>query len=165
MKFQHTLDQPPPRGRRGAAASGAVIGLAALGLLIAFALVVESLLTPPDDPPVGAPIELPTSQWRPGEGGDTAKIIGTVARDADGCVALRSEQGSLLYALWPAGYTADVHDGTMRIRDEDGDVVAAEGDLVTAGGGYDHPDRPRPACIPVRSGQVASIQSEITVVG
>jgi hypothetical protein len=90
----------------------------------------------------GAVVELPSSGWKPGDGGRAAALTGTVAVDERGCVTVASSEdpaevsGPEFGLLWPVGYTARRDDnGQVSILDEAGRVVLREGDSFEVGGG------------------------------
>ncbi|HET9672783.1 MAG TPA: hypothetical protein VFQ40_08040 [Actinomycetota bacterium] len=54
----------------------------------------------------------------------------------DGCVMI-GRPGNLSLAVWPKGFTADRDDsGRVVVRDENGDVIATEGERFDMAGGY-----------------------------
>jgi hypothetical protein len=94
----------------------------------------------PDRP--GAVVELPSSGWKPGDGGRAAALTGTVAVDERGCVTVGSSEdaaeisGPEFGLLWPVGYMARRDaDGHVSILDHTGRVVLREGDAFEVGGG------------------------------
>ncbi|CAM3179765.1 hypothetical protein NODU109028_01990 [Nocardioides dubius] len=109
------------------------------------------------------PVDLPTSDWRPGDGGDDALITGMLITDRSNCVVLGHRGGRTTYALWPAGYTAAIGtDGVVRLRDAEGEVVAESGDELELGGGFHEVSEHAHPCIRGK-GEVAVVQSEVTV--
>lgn len=87
-------------------------------------------------------ITLNTSSWEPGDDANEAAIISVVRIDPNGCVYLgREGMGKGVDIIWPAGYTAARQpDGTVAILNPDGEVVAATGHRIRAGGGEAPPD-------------------------
>ena len=122
----------------------------------------------PAEPSVpSTPVDLPTSDWEPGDFAYQARISGTLALDENGCVFLdHPGYGERTYAIWPAGYTATTDpDGQVTLRAPDGTEVAHSGEVVSMGGSYGPaPDDPRP-CLPRGEGEVARIQSEVANYG
>jgi hypothetical protein len=82
-------------------------------------------------------ITLNTSSWEPGDDADEAHITSVVRIDANGCVHLRRKGRAIgVDVIWPAGYTASRQDGRrVTIMNPDGEVVAATGHRLGAGGG------------------------------
>jgi hypothetical protein len=150
------------RGRRRlVGAMGAAVCVIGLGTTLAFRVSSnegEATLTPAEEL---VAIDLPTSGWRPGEGGDGAVIEGVLQLDAEGCVYLGGLPGSdasqRMPVVWPAEYSAAVVDGVATLFDADGNPVATEGDRIRMGGGFsagvsDH------RCA---AGEVAYVQSDV----
>jgi hypothetical protein len=123
--------------------------------VLAFCLAVTPVLagcaSEPNVPPEqeGVRLELPTSDWKLGEAGNGAQISGVLRVDPQGCVFLDSKDGGLprrrLTVVWPAGFTAYVDAGEVRLYGPEDDVVAVEGDAIETGGGY---GRAEPGSIP-----------------
>lgn len=146
------------------------------GVVAATALVVggvafsSAALTSGDEgPPVAAPsgqlVDLPTNQWRPGQLALEARISGTLGLDENDCVVLyHPSGGARTYASWPAGYTATVEADGVHLFDADDTEVARQGDEVEMGGGYGPAPRDPQPCLPTGQGEVASIQSTVTVI-
>ena len=77
-----------------------------------------------------SPVEISTSLWKPGDGGRTALIRGTLGFTADGCPHL----GPMMGVVWPADFTSTVKaDGEQVVVTADGGEIHAE-DKVVAGG-------------------------------
>lgn len=110
------------------------------------------------------PIDLPTSDWRPGDPSMHALIHGTLAVDEHNCAYLASSGSESRYALWPAGYTATITDaGQLTLYNATGDAIAQSGDDLTMGGGFvplPESAEPRP-CLPAEGSDIAYIQSEV----
>jgi hypothetical protein len=94
----------------------------------------------PDRP--GAVVELPSSGWKPGDGGRAMALTGTIAEDERGCITVASSEDPSTVSsfgfglLWPVGYTARRDDnGQVSILDEAGRVILREGDAFEVGGG------------------------------
>lgn len=64
-----------------------------------------------------------------------ALIEGTLVREKQSGVALRDPQGLVRQIIWPFGYSARDQGGRLVVLDASGNVVAAEGDRVSIGGG------------------------------
>lgn len=108
-------------------------------------------------------VDLPTGDWRPGDGGDDALITGMLITDRNNCVVLGHDGGRKTYAVWPAGYTAAIGtDGIVRLRDAEGAVVAESGDEVQMGGGFTDTSSRDHACVPDQR-EVALVQSTVTI--
>lgn len=90
----------------------------------------------PADPADSDPgLVLNTSEWEPGDDATEALGGGMLAVSDDGCVHVASH-GSAGDIVWPAGYTATFEpDGRVVVRRPDGQIVAAQGSRVEAGGG------------------------------
>lgn len=126
--------------------------------------------SPGDGTPVEGgdrPVDLPTSDWEPGDPSLDAFVGGILTLDGNGCVALANGSGppALDYVRWPAGYSASVDDaGSVTLRGPDGAVVARHGDRIEAGGGWTPAGAvPEHPCIS-GSGEVGTVMSEVTVV-
>ena len=64
-----------------------------------------------------------------------ALISGTLVQDAQSGVGLRDDQGLVRQVVWPNGYSARNDGGRLALIDQNGEVVAHEGDRVSIGGG------------------------------
>ncbi len=53
-----------------------------------------------------------------------------------GCVAMRREVGLPVFILWPPGYDLRTRGDGTEVLDADGNLVAAQGDPITLGGGF-----------------------------
>jgi hypothetical protein len=136
-------------------------------VVAAVAFGVVSLVSSGDDAASGTTVRLPVSGWKSGTGGDGALIQGVLRLDDEHCVYLEAGQDGAdpgqVWPVWPAGFKA-VRDGErLTVLDGAGQVVAHDGDRVSMGGAYG------PAgtfagqpCVP-ESGEVAIVQSEVTV--
>ncbi|WP_243056812.1 hypothetical protein [Nocardioides sp. SR21] len=116
-----------------------------------------------DEPELsGTTVQLPTSSWKPGQGGDDALIQGVLRMDDDYCVYLESGQDQV-YAVWPAGWRATRDGELLTIYNGDLEVVARDGDAISTGGGFvpvaTYEGEP---CLP-ESGDVAAVQGDVTV--
>ena len=116
-----------------------------------------------DEPELtGTSVQLPTSSWKPGQDSDGALVHGVLRMDDEHCVYLESGTDRV-YAVWPAGWRAtrdgellSVYDGDLRVVARDGDMVSFSGGLVPVQTYTGEP------CLP-DSGDVAAVQSEVTV--
>lgn len=120
----------------------------------------------PDAPrpthPEGTAVELPTSNWRPGDGGMRALIHGTLSTDGRGCVVLRHGGGKTA-VLWPADYSALIDtDGRLHLLGPDGTAVARDGDEVSMGGGYVPAGDNQHPCVRGKK-EVAWVQGTVSV--
>lgn len=83
-------------------------------------------------------VDLPTSGSRYGEAPSRlAHIEGTLAsswQEGDGCVWLGTGEDEQEPLVWPRGFKARFR--PLEILDDKGKVVAHEGDLISAAGGY-----------------------------
>ncbi|WP_395696184.1 hypothetical protein [Nocardioides sp.] len=156
--------RPPALSRRGYA-----IALVGPFVLAAAAFGVVSLVSSGDDSLSGTTIRLPVSGWAPtSSGGDQALIEGVLSVDADDCVYLTplqrgGNEPDQVWAVWPAGYRATTDQGRVTIYDVDSNPVAHDGDTVRMSGGYSPADRyAGDPCLP-DSGEVAVVQSDVTV--
>lgn len=155
--------RPQALSRRGYAIIAAVpFVLAAAG----FGVV--SAVSSGDDVASGTTVRLPVSGWTPGGDSADALIQGIVRLDEDHCVYLEAGQDGAdageIWPVWPAGFKAVREGERLTVLDASGDAVAHDGDQVSMGGGYG------PAgtfagqpCLP-EGGEVAIVQSEVTVV-
>ena len=137
--------------------------VALVPLLIAAVAFGAVTLFASDEPELtGTSVQLPTSSWKPGQGGDGALFEGVLRMDDEHCVYLEGEQGDR-YVVWPAGWRATRDGDLLTLYDADLDVVARDGDAVSFGGGFapvaTYTGEP---CLP-ESGEVAAVQSEVTV--
>jgi hypothetical protein len=136
-------------------------------LIAAVGFGIVSLVSAGDEAGSGTTVRLPVSAWAPGSGGGDALIQGILRLDDDHCVYLEAGQDGAdpgqVWPVWPVGFKATREGERLTLFDADGKVVAHDGDRVSMGGGYG------PAgtfagepCLP-ESGQVAIVQSEVTV--
>ena len=76
-----------------------------------------------------------------------ASVGGVVAVDPEGGVGLRDGDGAIHRTLWPFGFTAYRDFGGVRLVDNQGRIVASEGDEIATAGftddaGIKHPCGP-----------------------
>jgi hypothetical protein len=137
-------------------------------LIAAAAFGVVSLVSAGDEVGSGVTVRLPLSGWAPDSGGDAAQIEGVLGVDSEHCVYLaplvRGGGGpDKLWPVWPAGYHATLDHNRLSLYDADNHVVATDGDHVRMSGGYapagNFASEP---CLP-SSGNVAVVQSDVTV--
>ena len=163
-------DQPYDRWSRPEALSrrGYAIVAAVPFVIAAVGFGIVAAVSSGDDAPSGTTVRLPVSGWTPGNGGDAALIQGVLRLDEDHCVYLEAGQDGAdpgkVWPVWPAGFKAVRQGERLTILDGAGKTVAHDGDEVSMGGGFG------PAgtfagqpCLP-ESGEVAIVQSEVTVV-
>ena len=137
-------------------------------LIAAAAFGVVSLVSAGDDVGSGVSVHLPVSGWAPGAGGDAALIEGVLSVDTEHCVFLAPVPGTdapaEVWPVWPAGYHAKLDHNRLSLYDADNKVVAVDGDHVRMSGGSaptgNYASEP---CLP-DSGDVAVVQSDVTVV-
>jgi hypothetical protein len=80
-------------------------------------------------------LPLPTSTWRPGDGGRQAGCEAMVAVSDQGQVIGVSRWGGRTGLVWPADYTARrAPDGRVEIIRPDGQVAVREGEWFLVGG-------------------------------
>lgn len=103
------------------------VGLLALAGLVGCA---SDAVAPPAQQ--GVQLDLPTSDWEPGDDMMFAQVTGVLRLDAQDCVTLGDARTPL---VWPKGFTAYRRDGEVTLYGPDGEVVATEGDTVQSGGG------------------------------
>ena len=154
----------PNLERRALSTRGYVV--AALGPLLVAALAFTLVVLNHDDVVElpGKSVPLLTSNWKPGDGGSDAMISGRLQLGEDGCVYLVNGADRTA-PVWPAEFGARVtDDGTLTLYDPRGDVLAHGGDELRMGGGFvAAADYRGHTCAP-DSGEVALVQSEVTVV-
>lgn len=156
------------RHRRQRTIVGGVVAAAVLvvgGAAFSSAALTSENPEPPIAAPSGQTVDLPTNQWRPGQMALEARISGTLALDENDCVVLyHPSAGTRTYAYWPDGYTATIDADGVHLFDADGTEVARQDDEVAMGGGYGRAPRDPQPCMPTGQGEVASIQSSVTVI-
>jgi len=163
-------DQPYDRWSRPEALSkrGYLIVTLVPFLVAAIGFGVVYAVSSGDDVGSGTTVRLPVSGWKSGSGGDAAQIQGVLRLDEEHCVYLEAGQDGAdpgqVWPVWPAGFEAVREGERLTLVDGAGRVVAHDGDEVSMSGGYG------PAgtfagqpCLP-DGGEVAIVQSEVTVV-
>lgn len=156
--------EPFDRWSRPAALSTRGYVLVALVPLLVAALAFGAVSVFASDEPElsGTTVQLPTSSWKPGQDSDGALVQGVLRMDDDYCVYLESGSDRT-YAVWPAGWRATRDGDLLTIYNPDLEAVARDGDAVSFGGGLvpvaTYEGEP---CLP-ESGDVATVQSEVTV--
>src|SRR3954453_610342 len=84
----------------------------------------------------GEPVAIPTNDWHPGDGSNSAGGRATVRVTESDCVYLLFGDGTVANAIWPAGYAASRgSDGVVSVYNGDGAVVARDGARLFVGGG------------------------------
>jgi hypothetical protein len=71
---------------------------------------------------------------------------GTVARNPDSGIGLLDADGKPVSVLWPFGFSGRIVEGRAVLLNEQGNILAREGDEITLGGGYGAGDRSFTAC-------------------
>ncbi|GAA5148001.1 hypothetical protein GCM10023340_21250 [Nocardioides marinquilinus] len=96
-----------------------------------------------------------------------ALVSGRLEADDRGCVVLADALGTGRTAVWPYGWSAEVDGGRLELRDGTGEVVAHEGDMVTASGGYVPLEQQlgEAPCAPADVTEVPHLQSEVDFEG
>lgn len=144
---------------------GAWVGVLALWTLVGCT---SDAVAPPEQR--GVQLDLPTSDWEPGDEVMFALISGVVRVDAQDCVFLRAEVSKgvppiRLWPVWPKGFAAYRHEGGVALFGPEGEVIAHEGDIIESAGGHvpiDESVTPS-ECLPT-TGDIAAIQGPIRVV-
>ncbi|RIJ70748.1 META domain-containing protein [Nakamurella silvestris] len=97
-----------------------------------------------------------------------AILAGRLVLTSTGCVALTSgANGEPRVIVWPTGFTARLVDGSLVVLDQDGTVVAREGDRISVRGGSGFAG---PGGYPLgqrcleRNGTIEIFQGELTVI-
>lgn len=149
---------------------GYVLALLIPVLIAATGFGVVALVSSGGDTASGQSVHLPVSGYAPsGQGGGSTQIEGTLRLDDDHCVYLTpSQRGGnepdQIWPVWPAGYHAVLDGNRVTIYDADDEVVAVDGDLVRMSGGYAPVSTfTTEPCLP-GSGDVAVVESDVTVV-
>ncbi len=143
---------------------GYVLALVVPVLIAAAAFGVVSLISAGDETGSGVSVHLPVSGWEPGDGGDSSPIEGVLMVDSDHCVYL-DDGGTKVWPVWPAGYHATLDHNRLSLYDGDArEAVAVDGDQVRmVGGSAPASNYASEPCLP-GSGDVAVVQSDVTVV-
>jgi hypothetical protein len=82
----------------------------------------------------------PTTEWvffptqRPAKFGYEELQSGELIRDAEGCLRVRYQAGTVV-PLWPPGYEPSVGGDEVRVLDAEGRVVGRVGEMITMGAG------------------------------
>ncbi len=100
----------------------------------ASALLVAGLAAGCGDDPVPEAtvvVDLPTSDWTPGDGVDGSVISGGLHLDESRCPYLLNNLG-FRPVVWPAGFTARITQGRLVLLDSTGEPIASQGDSVSA---------------------------------
>ena len=147
---------------------GYVLAVAIPVLIASLAFGVVALVSAGDDTRSGTTVLLPVSGWGPGADAATTPIQGVLRLDDQNCVYLESgqdgAQAGKVWPVWPSGFHAYLDHNRLTIYDSDDDAVAVDGNQVQMTGGLapvgNFATEP---CLP-ESGDVAVVQSEITVV-
>jgi hypothetical protein len=64
-----------------------------------------------------------------------ALFTGRLVSNTESGLAVADARGQITRVMWPFGYSARYVDDHLELLDDDGSVVAAEGDTVQMGGG------------------------------
>lgn len=133
------------------------VGWVALAGLVGCA---SDAVSPPEQQ--GVELDLPTSDWAPGDDMMMAAVTGVLRLDGQGCLSLGDGRSPL---AWPRGFTAYRHDGVATLYGPEGEIVAHEGDSIETGGGEVPVDESVSAseCLS-RTGKMWAIQGEVDVV-
>jgi hypothetical protein len=150
--------------RRALSTRGYVV--AVVGPLLVAALLLGLVVLNHDDAVElpGRSVPLLTSNWKPGDGGSDAMISGTLELGQDGCVYL-TNGADRMAPVWPAEFSArETFDGKLTLYDPHGKALAHDGDELRMGGGFASAAEYRGYTCAPASGEVALVQSEVTVV-
>ena len=132
-------------------------------LLVALASVGCGSDGEPATKPQGIPLDLPTSGWEPGDEMMFAQVGGVLQSDERGCLGFA---GSSVPPVWPKGFSAYRHGGTVTLYGPDGEVVSREGDTVESGGGQvPAGDSLAGSDCLSNGGEVLAVQGEVRVAG
>ena len=82
--------------------------------------------------PTAAEVFFPTQ--RPAKFGYEELQSGELIRDAEGCLRVRYQAGTVV-PLWPPGYEPSVGGEEVRVLDAEGRIVGRVGEMITMGGG------------------------------
>ena len=82
--------------------------------------------------PTTAGVFFPTQ--RPARFGYEELQSGELVRDAEGCLRVRYQAGTVV-PLWPPGYEPSVGGDEVRVLDAEGRIVGRVGEMITMGGG------------------------------
>jgi len=143
--------------------------VATAGVCLASAMTLAACATQPEPRRTADPAEsksgvvaISTSSWRPGDGSRGALITGVLRSDASGCPYLSVGRTSRLWVAWPAGFRVRLGPGGLiALLDENGRLIAEEGQFVRAGGSRAGSDADtRMPCIPAGV-SVAYVQSKV----
>lgn len=120
----------------------------------------SDMAAPPEQQ--GVQLNLPTSEWQPGDEMMFAQITGVLRLDDQGCLAF---EGTRTPPVWPKGFTAYRHDGEVTLYGPEGEVVATDGDTIESAGGEVPVNESvsRSECLPP-AGDMLLVQGEVRVV-
>ena len=71
---------------------------------------------------------------RPAKFGYEELQSGELVRDAEGCLRVRYQAGTVV-PLWPPGFEPSVRGAEVRVLDAEGRIVGRVGEMITMGGG------------------------------
>jgi len=88
----------------------------------------------------GDRLQILTSDWKPGDGADTALVSGRLVYGNDHCMRLDAGAGQTVDLVWPAGYEATVQrvgvTDQLKVYDPARDIVARSAQTLELGGGF-----------------------------
>ncbi|TIC84306.1 hypothetical protein [Nocardioides sp. GY 10127] len=80
-------------------------------------------------------VRLPTNSWLPGQAEGTSAVEGELTAGDGGCVYLAASDGTTVWPVWPAGWTAkESSSGVISIYDDSSDLIARTGTSIVATG-------------------------------
>ncbi len=157
--------QPPDLTRRTLTPLGYAVCVVVPLLIAALGLVYLHFHYDKEQLVRGTKLSILTSDWQPGDGGDTAQVTGRLSLDGE-CLRLDAQDGTTVDVVWPRDYEAAVEQSgqgpRISVYDPDRDIVARSSDLaLELGGGFapvgGYAGLP---CAP-SSGQVFLVQSDV----
>jgi hypothetical protein len=151
--------RPPALSRRGyvlVVLVPVLIAAVGFGAIVLFAS---------DEPELrGTTVQLPTSDWQPGDDTALAEIQGVLRLDDASCVYLETGTDDV-YVVWPAGWRATREGTALTLYDADTQVVAEGGDAITTSGAVQPVETYLgEPCLP-DDGEVAAVQGDVIVLG
>ena len=161
--------QPPDIGRRTLTTFGYAVCVAVPILIAALGFTFLHFHYDKEDLVDGKPLQILTSDWKPGDASDGALVTGQLALGDDGCMRLGATDGTQVDLVWPADYEATVQRvgqaEQLKVYDTARNIVARSSDQIELGGGFtDVGPYAGSPCAPT-AGQVFLVQSEVKVVG
>ncbi|MCM0621248.1 hypothetical protein [Nocardioides bruguierae] len=115
----------------------------------------------------GTAVRLPTNSWLPGQAVGASPVAGELVAGEGGCVYLDATDGTRVWPVWPAGWTAqESESGVISLYDDSSSLVARTGTSVTASGETTtDTDYTGTAACAAGADSVQLIESEVVPVG